>query len=167
MAQREPRTPIDQFVDLFVYAPVGLAYEYKDVLPKLIKRGKSQVQIARLLGTMAAKQGQRTVESTLDDAVDLATSSVAQGLTEVGARIGLAPDQPSSESVEEAPPAESVVDAERPLPIANYDELTAKQIVALLGDLDAEQRARVAVYEAERRARKTVLAKVRALAGDS
>lgn len=157
MAKDEQRPPIDQLVDVFVYAPIGLLYEYQEVLPKLVKRGKSQVQIAKLLGTMAAKKGQQTVESRL-----------AEGITDVGARVGLAPDPAAkrdagSESANGGDPAPAEESEERPLPIANYDDLTAKQIVALLPDLDAGQRERVRRHEAANRSRKTVMAKLEAL----
>ncbi len=157
MTDKGERRPIDQLVDLFVYAPVGLVYEYQDVLPKLIKRGKSQVQIAKLLGTMAAKQGQKTVEGRIDGAFDVASSSVAQGITDVGARVGLAPDTAARRVTVSAAD-------DRPLPIAGYDNLTAKQILALVADLDADQRTRVESYEASHKERKTVLAKLRSLA---
>jgi len=51
--ERDDENPLDQLIDLFVYAPVGLLYEYPDVLPKLIKRGKSQVQVAQVLAKLA------------------------------------------------------------------------------------------------------------------
>lgn len=158
MPEAEDRSPTDHLVDLFVYAPVGLLYEYRDVLPKLIKRGRSQVQLAKLLGTMAAKQGQRTVNDRLDGAVDGAASTVAQGITEVGARIGLAPESPRAAQTPEpaAPPSE-------PLPIAGYGDLTAKQIIPLLVDLTPQQRRRIRSHESAHRARKTVLAKLDAL----
>lgn len=165
MTDKGQRRPVDQFVDLFVYAPVGLVYEYQDVLPKLIKRGKSQVQIAKLLGTMAAKQGQKTVEGRFEDVIDVASSSVAQGITDVGARVGLAPDPAAKRaSAANAEPGRDHAVDDRPLPIAGYDDLTAKQIVALLADLEPTQRDRVQAYEAGNRARKTVLAKLRSLA---
>jgi len=168
MTDKDERRPIDQLVELFVYAPVGLAYEYHDVLPKLIKRGKSQVQIAKFLGTMAAKQGQKTVEGRLEDVIDAASSTVAQGITDVGARVGLAPD-PNRDSSGEAPADRVADDSEellddRPLPIAGYDDLTAKQIVALVPDLEPSQRGRVQAYESAHRARKTILAKLASLA---
>lgn len=178
MTDKGQRRPVDQLVDLFVYAPVGLVYEYQDVLPKLIKRGKSQVQIAKLLGTMAAKQGQKTVEGRLEDVIDVASSSVAQGITDVGAKVGLAPDPAAHRSAPAEPKAtapkkgqaaskaKAKVD-DRPLPIAGYDDLTAKQIVSLVGDLEPGQRDRVQAYEADHRARKTVLAKLRTLAGSN
>ncbi len=162
MPAAEDRSPADQLVDLFVYAPVGLLYEYRDVLPKLIKRGKSQVQLAKLLGSMAAKQGQRTVNQRLDGAVDVATSTVAQGITDVGAMVGLAPSTPRGGT--QRAEAEPSLTKSEPVPIAGYDDLTAKQIIALLGDLTPAQRQRIRSHESAHRARKTVLAKLDALA---
>jgi hypothetical protein len=162
MADAPDRRPIDQWMDLFVYAPVGLVYEYQEVLPKLIKRGKSQVQIAKLLGTMAAKQGQRVVNSRLEDVIDGATSGVAQGITDIGSRVGLAPESPTTRSDSDRA-LESAGD-DPPLPIVGYNDLTAKQIIGLLGDLDPAQRARIGAYEAAHRGRKTVMAKLDALA---
>lgn len=167
MTDKPERRPIDQLVDLFVYAPVGLVYEYQDVLPKLIKRGKSQVQIAKFLGTMAAKQGQKTVEGRIEGAFDVASSSVAQGITDVGTRVGLAPE-PARAAPTRSKSAEAAAHTDdRPLPIAGYDDLTAKQIVALVPDLAASQRARIDAYEASHRSRKTVLAKLRSLNAES
>ncbi len=163
MGDASDRRPLDQWIDLFVYAPVGLVYEYQDVLPKLIRRGKSQVQIARLLGTMAAKQGQRTVNSRIDDVIDVASSSVAQGITDVGARVGLAPDASVARATSDDFAGQIGEIDDRPLPIAGYDELTAKQIISLLGDLDRTQQARVGRYESAHRARKTVIGKLEAL----
>ena len=150
MAQRtndDDQGPLDQLVDLFVYAPVGLLLEYQDLLPKLIKRGRSQVQIARLFGTMAAKQGQRTVNSRIDGVVGTATDTVARSITDLGTRVGLAPDTAAS-------------GREEPLPIAGYDSLPAKEIVVLLSDLSPTQRARVRAHESAGRGRKTILAKL-------
>ncbi len=161
MPEAEDRSPVDQLVDLFVYAPVGLFYEYRDVLPKLITRGRSQVQLAKLLGTMAAKQGQRTVSERLDGVADVATSSVAEAITEVGAKIGLAPE---SDRGRATPSTAEGVESSEPLPIAGYGDLTAKQIIPLLGDLTAAQRTRVRRHESAHRARKTVLAKLDSLA---
>ncbi|MEL6985753.1 MAG: hypothetical protein AAFO29_25215 [Actinomycetota bacterium] len=186
MADDEERTPIDDLVDLFVYAPVGLLYEYEDVLPKLVKRGKSQVQLARVLGTMAVR-GQGQVPATM--VAEAVTSMLVNRITEIGASLGLAPpvddgDEPSSstkaakaapadestddESIDDkadAPePAKTADDASkneaRPLPIASYDTLTAREIIGLLDELDEGQLARIRSHEEANRARKTVLGKL-------
>ncbi|MFV0256928.1 MAG: hypothetical protein ACK5PP_00565 [Acidimicrobiales bacterium] len=49
--------PLEPLIELFVYAPIGFIYEYEEVLPQLIRRGRSQVQLARFFGRMAAERG--------------------------------------------------------------------------------------------------------------
>ncbi len=204
MPAAEDSSPLDQLVELFVYAPVGMIYEYENVLPKLVKRGKSQVQLAKLLGQMAAKKGQAEVGDTVGGAVGGVASVLAQSITEFGTLIGLAPapEPPAAGSTTPAaaskrpltvvPDAEtkakkpvrkaapkkaapkkaaakkaatkkaatpSVV-ADLPLPIASYEELKAKDIVDMLGDLTPEQRERVREHESNTRGRRTILGKL-------
>lgn len=190
----DERNPVDELVDLFLYAPIGMLYEYEDVIPRLVKRGKSQVQIARLLGRMAMSGTGQDVMGKVAGGV---ASSVARQITDVGAAIGLAP--PSQETTPSsgqqppppAPPAPTPVAAEavtateqaetdeadapdvdtievdeaEQLPIAGYDDLTAKEVIGLLEDLTADQRERIRAHEAANRARKTVLGKLDRLAG--
>ncbi|MEM8922926.1 MAG: hypothetical protein AAGD35_05445 [Actinomycetota bacterium] len=188
--------PIEQLVELLVYAPIGLLYEYEDVLPKLVRRGKSQVQLARVIGQMAVKGRQNDPSAVVGDVAGMATSAVARLITDVGAQIGLAPqdepptgnrntatgpaatdgahddtDDPSTqaataaeaETPEEAPDVDegsSSPNDDEPLPIAGYDDLTAREIIGLLDELTAAQRGRVRAHEVQGRNRKTVLAKL-------
>ena len=39
----DPRKVAEAALDVFVYAPMGLALEAKDLLPKLAERGRNQV----------------------------------------------------------------------------------------------------------------------------
>lgn len=209
----DEKSQADQLVDLLVYAPVGLIYEYGEVLPQLVKRGKSQVQLAKVMGQMAAKQGQKSVDGALLEAA----GTLAKGITEFGTLLGLAPDastpppptaadaasrpndvidvdvaaepvvpaastrKPKAKKAEpkKAEPKKSTAkksaakksDAKKSgskksgrLPIARYDELTAREIVPLLDDLSAEQRKRVKKHELAHRKRKTILAKLDRLA---
>ena len=165
-------SPVDQLLDLLVHAPIGLLYERDKVMETVVKRGRSQVQLARLMAGMARQQVD--VESKLIEAAGAAGSVVAKGITDVGARLGLAPqpvtgtDVPAARVTPEAPApepstpgtpmAESVPVAV--LPIAGYDELRAKDIVGMLADLTADQRAAVRAHETATRARKTVLGKL-------
>ncbi len=117
--------PLEQLLELLVYAPIGLLYEYPEVVPKLIKRGKSQVKLARVLGQMAANQaragaggsGSSSSSSSSsaggtgmrpEDVVGAAWTILARAITEVGANIGLAPpkaDRAGTGSPASAPPA--------------------------------------------------------------
>ena len=182
----EDQNPVDQLVDLFVYAPVGLLYEYQDVVPKLVKRGKSQVQLAKVIGQMARKRGRADSFTVLAEGV---AGMVAKQVTEIGSAIGLAPPGTAAENTQPPPPspaaAKSVGKAKnapqvsaggavtkkaatkgaaKPLPIARYDELTAKEIIGLLDDLEPTQLGRIRDHEQANRARKTILGKLDRLA---
>lgn len=192
MAEEE-QNPVDQLIDLFLYAPVGLLYEYQEVIPKLVKRGKSQVQLARVVGKMATNQGGGAEAFTM--AAEGMANLMARQLTEIGAAIGLAPPTGGNETPPPAPKLSLVEDPNRQdsargsdgeedtpaevgptdeaaapvdeapiLPIARYDELTAKEIVSLLEDLEPDQLARIRDHEEATRARKTVLGKLDRLA---
>ncbi|MCQ3814169.1 MAG: hypothetical protein KTU85_07095 [Acidimicrobiia bacterium] len=47
----------EQLLDLLVYAPIGLALEAKDLIPKLVDRGRGQVSLMRLAGKVASNRG--------------------------------------------------------------------------------------------------------------
>jgi len=49
----EERDPIDDVMDLLVFAPIGLALELRNLLPGLAERGRRQVNFARSVGQMA------------------------------------------------------------------------------------------------------------------
>ncbi len=192
--------PLDQLVELFVYAPVGLLYEYPEVIPRLVKRGRSQVQLARLLAQMAANQARSGAGTTgglppldtlaavvapgLGQAAGAACNLLARLVTDLGAAVGLAPQQPPAdqeprvaEPARAADPPSTAADTPRPepaaapvpaepgrgagpLPIAGYDSLTAREVIGLLDDLSPGQRHQIRAHETAHRGRKTILAKL-------
>ncbi len=198
-AEASSSNPLDQLVELFVYAPVGLLDEYPEVIPKLVKRGRSQVQLARLLAQMAANQARSgggsgragglppldtlaaVLAPGLGEAAGAACNALARLVTDLGASVGLAPQQPpaADPSVPEPPapagPSAPMADPVAPdsaapgsngptapdggpLPIAGYDALTAREVIGLLDDLSPRQRQQIRVYETANRGRKTILA---------
>ncbi len=192
MSDKDQDDHLTQLIEMLVYAPVGLLYEYQDVLPQLIKRGKSQVQLARLMAAMAARQrGQgnptgsgsdpsdamdpEAVVSALLSALGEMAGDLMGSLSDPSSNDEQGDDRPSAvEVVVEGIEADAVdavvIDAAvidptvgDPMPIANYDELTAREIVGLLGDLDSEQLAKIRTYESDHRARKTILNKIERL----
>jgi len=65
----DQRSPLDNALDLLVYAPVGLALTAAEELPKLAAKGRAQVQgqvaIARMVGQFAVAQGRKEIEKRL------------------------------------------------------------------------------------------------------
>jgi hypothetical protein len=64
--RNEERSPVDDLIDLLVYAPLGLAMSASEELPKWVERGRQrvagQVPAARAVGTVAVSEGQRRLE---------------------------------------------------------------------------------------------------------
>ncbi len=181
---RETKTEEFDLRDFVLYAPIGLLYEYRNIVPQLIKRGKSQVQLGMFFGRMAASKGTSGAERMTADALTTMATIAARGITEFGQVVGLAPPDDDAPPLGVAVPEADVTQidtagepapkpkpakkssARRPaargprLPIAGYDQLTAREIVRLLDDLTPAQRTRIRHYETGNRNRKTVLAKL-------
>lgn len=68
----EQKSPLEQLLDLLVYAPVGIAVTATEELPKLIEKGRTritgQVAMARMMGQFAVAQGQQQAEKLVKDA---------------------------------------------------------------------------------------------------
>jgi hypothetical protein len=66
---QENRSPLDDALDVFVYAPVGLALTAIEEFPKLAEKGRAQIQgqvtIARMVGQFAVAQGRKQIERRL------------------------------------------------------------------------------------------------------
>lgn len=197
MASKEKDEDLD-LLDVMLYAPVGFLYEYRKVMPQLVKKGRSQMQLGMFIGRMAASKGSAGAERAAADALTTMATIAARGITEFGQAVGLAPPEDEAPPVEvttELPPPPDAGQSSAPkdtpatkpagkksvskksagkksaskkaaapkgprLPIAGYDELTAREVVALVGDLTAPQRARLRKHEEANRNRKTILAKL-------
>jgi hypothetical protein len=66
---QENRSALENALDVFVYAPLGLALTAIEELPKLAEKGRAQVEgqitIARVVGKFAVAQGRRQLERRL------------------------------------------------------------------------------------------------------
>ena len=63
---------VDQALDAFVYAPIGLLFDGPARFPKLIRNGRNQVTNARMMGQFAVQMGRTEVNkraATLDGPV--------------------------------------------------------------------------------------------------
>ena len=55
----EPKGPLEQLIDLTVFAPIGLFMSLDEVLPQLVEKGHQHVKVARYFGRMAVRTGGR------------------------------------------------------------------------------------------------------------
>lgn len=136
----------EQLLDLFVYAPIGLALEARELLPKLADRGRGQVALTRLAGKVASDRGENEVRRVIEQIASVVGVVLA----------GEAGDPP--------PPGEPI-DGEPRLPIDDYDDLSAPDLLPHLSPLDAEELADVLAYEESHRGRATVINRIRQLQG--
>jgi len=168
----EPKSRLEQALDLFLYAPVGMALTAAEELPKLIEKGRSrvtgQVAMARVMGQFAVQQGQQQAEKLVRDA--------SERLTDLGVVPGASrptppppaprprPEKPidaaatataapSTNGARPAPPADD-------LAIPGYDSLSASQVVQRLAGLATDELEAVRSYESSTRGRKTILSRI-------
>lgn len=184
----DSKSPLDRVVELFVYAPVGLALSARDLVPGLVERGRRQVDpqvgVARMVGQMAVSQGRSQAGKAVEHAVASAQATLEQlGVLDHGEPVkgpGTAssatatspapPPPPSTDEPIAAPPAPSVPRAENGpaaagLAIPDYDSLSASQVLPRLSSLSHEELEAVRAYEHTHRGRKTILNKIAQLQG--
>lgn len=173
----ENKTPVDQLLDLFVYAPLGLALTARDQLPQLIERGRSQVTqqttLAKMMGQFAVKEGEKEIRKRVE--------RMTQPKSPAPTTASPAPDASESASPTASEPATTSAPAtngkaaipEEPKPtgdhlaIPGYDTLSASQVVQRLPGLSDEELAAVRAYEETTRGRRTILTKIGQLQSES
>jgi hypothetical protein len=165
----EHKTPVDQALDLLVYAPLGFALDARTLLPKLVARGRSQVDVARWMGEHAVNKGQAGASRRLSKVQEQAMTALAE--------LGLLPtnghEAPPVAVTEPAParprkaasPAPTTTAAGADLAIPDFDSLAASQVIPRLEGLSPDELEAVRAYEAGRRGRKTILNKIAQLQG--
>ncbi len=171
----------DRLADLLFYAPLGLLWERDQVLERLVKRGRSQTQLAKLAAQMAAQRGPEQVEEQVRKVLETAARSAAGPLSrvliEAGIALGVpgadtakptgaptdaatpAPSEPSSSATEDASPSTTIGG------VVDYDSISARDLIGTLPSLDGDALAAIKAHEEAGRKRKTVLARIDQLLG--
>jgi hypothetical protein len=187
----EEKNPVEQAMDLFVYAPLGLALSFRDELPKLIERGRTQVNgqvmMAKMMGQFATQAGQKEAEKLVRQASERAAEMIGDVLAGGQRPTSASSAASSTTTTAEAPEArtQAAADAERiaagngkadvaparPAPeadtlaIPGYDTLSASQVVQRLAALAPEELEAIEDYERANRSRRTILNRVDQLRG--
>jgi hypothetical protein len=162
--QAEDRSPVDQLLDLVVYAPLGLLMNLDELLPQLVEKGHQQVDMARMFGKFAVRAGSKEARKRIGDlagsrpggptAPAPTAAPAASPPGPAGAEPGPAPEPAV------APGPDGSVPASADLGISDYDALSASQVVPRLNGLGPDELEAVRRYEAGHRGRKTILAKI-------
>jgi hypothetical protein len=158
-------SPVDQALNLFFYAPLGLLLNADEIIPQLVEKGRQQVTMARTIGPFVVQQGQveagKAVAKLQKQAAEL-----------TGARAPRAPREdapaPAPVPAAHAPvarPSTNNAPAVGTLAIPDYESLSASQVVPRLEGLSNGELDAVRGYEAAHRGRKTILNKIAQLQG--
>ena len=165
------KRPRDLAVELLVYAPVGLAVSAKEVVPRLVERGRSkvstQVSAARVIGRFAVEHGQAQ-----------ASKAFARAREEAQHRLDVltAPSNGPDHRASRPPVVPTTPSALRPamsgpggaeLAIPGYDSLSASQVLPRLDGLSDDELESVRAYESAHRGRKTILGRIAQLQAPS
>jgi hypothetical protein len=188
------KNPIEQALDVFVYAPLGLLFSARETIPQLAEKGRQYVATARAMGEFAAGHGRDQAGKAVRQVGDQAgqTLSVVGGLAAGrrreparGPAAPKAPAAPVTPPPPVPPPAPEGLAARadaagepggngsapapsvETLAIPGYDTLSASQVVQRLGGLSADELEAVRAYEDASRQRKTILARVEQLQSGS
>ena len=175
---------IDQAMDAFVYAPLGLLFEGPELFPKLAEKGRTQVQVARMMGQMAVQMGQTEAEkrmartqgpvrealSALGVVAPAEKPPAQKPAAEKPAAKAAAPKAPAKKAPATKPTAKKAPAKKAPaadsLVIPDYDSLSASQVVKRLQGMGTSELDAVRSYEAATRARKTILNRISQLQKD-
>jgi hypothetical protein len=172
----EQKPSVDHALDLFLYAPLGLALYARDTLPGLVgvfvARGRREIDVQR----NAVPDVRLFVEEGLGRAREAAEGALHAVMTLTG-HGGAEPGSPDPSTAPSAtvggtstPTATTTVGATvKPvdetvtvaaLPIPEYDELSASQVVERLEGLGRDDLEAVRCYEVAHRGRNTILGKI-------
>lgn len=146
---------VEQALDLFVYAPLGLAFAARELIPTMAKKGREQVMTARAIGQFAVTMGQQEVSRRLRSINGGRPQPAAQPAPQTSA--APAPARPAEPAVNRPSPG---APAEVTSAIPGYDALSASQVVPRLAGLTPAELEAVRSYEESGRGRKTVLSRI-------
>src|SRR4051794_37106415 len=172
----EHKSPIEQALDLFFYAPLGFVLNAQEVLPELIEKGHQQVVMARMFGKFAIESEapkqiaglQKRVQKVTEQFTSRDAPATPSGNGPTAPAAPATPATPATAATQTSAPvvhAPAHGPGAADLAITDYDSLSASQVVPRLEGLADAELAAVRDYEAAHRGRKTILSKIAQLQG--
>jgi hypothetical protein len=150
--------PLRRGLELFVFAPLGVVVTVAEDLPGLIAKGRERVETeisnARVVGKFVVTKGQHEVAQRLGDLFGREGSEPEDGAAARTTPASARPEPaPSSPKPAPDPAAEAIVGRA----LADYETLSASQVVRRLESLGPEELRAVQRHEASHRNRRTIL----------
>jgi hypothetical protein len=149
------KSQLRRTIDLCVAAPVGVAVSVVEELPELIAESRRRVELqlgnALVVGRFVVTKKQRDLSQRLSDLLGNGSSPQAHDADAGAAEAQAAP--PGTERAAPDPAAAAIVGRA----LADYDTLSASQVVRRLESLGPEELRAVQRYEASTRNRRTIL----------
>jgi hypothetical protein len=147
-------SPLRRTFDVFLTAPIGVAVSVVEEIPELLAEGRrrleQQLGNALFVGRFVVNQKQRELSARLDG---LLHSSAPSTAAETNGTAEPTPPPPGPDRPAPDPAAAAIVGAA----LADYDTLSASQVVRRLESLGPEELEAVRRYEASTRNRRTIL----------
>jgi hypothetical protein len=162
----DEKNPVEQALDVLLYAPLGFVFSARELLPTLVEKGRNQIGMAKMIGQFAAQQGQTEAGKLFDKASKQAMTTLEQLASAPGRSNGHAAGPKTNGSAPapvidvaatETPTAPTSGPEAATLAIPDYDSLSASQVLPRLNGLTADELEAVRAYEAAHRGRKTIL----------
>jgi hypothetical protein len=187
----EHKNPIEQALDVFVFAPLGFLLSARQTIPELAEKGRQYASAAKMMGEFAIGQGRDQAEKAVRQAGDQASQTLSVVSNLSGRRPATptrAPRAPAESTEPQVPAAPAAPEPPAPTPpvsettgngsmtvrptaqnlaIPGYDTLSASQVVQRLAGLSVDELEAVRAYEDGGRKRKTILARVEQLQSGS
>jgi hypothetical protein len=164
----DDKGPIDQFLDLVLYGPLGLLVTARMKYPQIVAQGRQHLEgharVGRFVARFAATRGKQEAEKAVTRLRDSRVATPSDGVVPRP----VDDEPPTTIAAEEVIPVRHDDDdpttagsvAADELAIPAYDSLAASQVVQRLDGLTHDELEAVRRYEVAHRARKTVLGKV-------
>lgn len=156
--ERDDPHALRRVLDLLVFAPVGLVLTLAEDLPNVIAKGRQRVETeinnARVVGKFFVAQSQREVAQRLGSLRKSGPLEEPAAPSEPEKAATSAPEPPpATPKPAPDPAAEAIVHAA----LADYDTLSASQVVRRLESLGPDELRAVHRHEASHRNRRTIL----------
>jgi hypothetical protein len=150
----QSQSPLRRSFDVCLVAPIGVAVSVVEEIPELIAEGRRRLELqlgnALFVGRFVVNQKQRELSARLDA---LLGNGAPRKVDDATGTAESAPPPPGPERRAPDPAAAAIVAGA----LADYDTLSASQVVRRLESLGPEELDAVRRYEASTRNRRTIL----------